>query len=178
MDTQNFQKFCPVCKLPNDAHATICKHCGASFSTDQNEAPTTRKVDKEFELTQELKDQIIKAAQPPAKGLLLFLLNSSEPIAVLRGLEFILGRGEPSSAKEIFDLTPFNAFAMGVSRSHAMIKAVEDKYVLIDLNSSNGTWLNGARLLPHRPHDLHSEGVIQLGRLQLLVMYSHPSVSK
>jgi pSer/pThr/pTyr-binding forkhead associated (FHA) protein len=65
---------------------------------------------------------------------------------------------------------------MGVSRSHAMIKAVEDKYVLTDLHSANGTWLNGERLLPDKPHDLPSGAVIQLGRLKLVVIYSHPSV--
>ena len=178
METQSFQKFCPVCKLANDADASICKHCGASLMRGATEAPTTRQVGKEFELTEALKEQITRAYPPPAKGLLLFLLNSSEPIALFVEQEFILGRGGALNTKPIFDLSEFNAFAMGVSRSHAMIKAVGDKYVLMDLNSSNGTWLNGERLLPHREHDLPNQGVIQLGRLQLLVIYSRTPLSK
>ena len=88
--------------------------------------------------------------------------------------EFVLGRAGELTAESIIDLTSFEAFAEGVSRRHAMIKALEDKYVLIDLNSSNGTWLNGERLVPTRPYDLPSGGTIQLGRMKLVVFYSHP----
>jgi pSer/pThr/pTyr-binding forkhead associated (FHA) protein len=48
--------------------------------------------------------------------------------------------------------------------------------VLVDLNSANGTWLNGERLAPTKKYDLPSGAVIQLGRLKLLVIYSHPAV--
>jgi hypothetical protein len=178
MVTQDFQKFCPVCKLANDANATICRYCGAPLNKDAPEAPTTRRVDKAFELTEEIKEQITKTYPPPTQGLLLFLLNSSEPIGLCLEPEFILGRGGGVTSTPIFDLTEFNAFAMGVSRNHAMIKAVKDKYILTDFGSSNGTWLNGERLLPNKPHDLPSEGVIQLGRLQLIVTYSRLPTSK
>ena len=172
MDTQNFYKFCPVCKMANDANATHCRYCNAPLSKDTPQAPTTRRVDKGFELTAELREKITQTFPPPTKGILLFLLNRSEPIGLCVEPEFILGRGGALDSTPIFDLTDFNAFEMGVSRNHAMIKAVEDKYVLTDMNSSNGTWLNGERLLPSKPHDLPSEGVIQLGRMQLIVTYS------
>jgi hypothetical protein len=175
LDTKVFQKFCPVCKLASDADATICQYCGAPLKKDGTEAPTTRRVDKSFEFTKELKEQIATSYTPPPKGLSLFLLTSSKPIALCMEQEFILGRGESLISEFVLDLTEFDAITMGVSRRHAMIKIIEDKYILTDLNSSNGTWLNGERLLPAKQHDLPSGAVIQLGRLKLVVVYSKPA---
>lgn len=177
MNPHTIQKFCPVCKLANDIDATICQHCKAPLNkSDMEESPTTRRVDKSFEFTQELKEKVTKAFPPPSTGLLLFLLNSGEPIALCTEKEFVIGRGGALASKPIFDLSEFDAYAMGVSRSHAIIKVVKDKYELTDLHSANGTWLNGERLLPDMPHDLPSGAVIQLGRLKLVVIYSHPPV--
>jgi hypothetical protein len=177
LNTPNLQKFCSICKLPNDLDATICQHCKAPFNKGATEeSPTTRRVVKSFEFTEELKERVTKAFPPPSTGLLLFLLNSGAPIALCTEPEFILGRGGALASKPLFDLSGFDAYAMGVSRSHVMIMAVEDKYVLVDLNSANGTWLNGERLVPTKKYDLPSGAVIQLGRLKLLVIYSHPAV--
>jgi hypothetical protein len=179
LDTQGFLKFCPVCKLANDPNATICQHCKAPLNKiAPEESPTTKRVENSFELTEELKDQITKVYPPPSLGLLLFLLNSGEPIALCTEQEFVLGRGGALVSKTIFDLAEFDAYAMGVSRSHVLIKAVEDKYILTDLNSANGTWVDGNRLFPGKPHDLPSGAVIQLGRLKLVVIYSHPPSSE
>jgi hypothetical protein len=178
LDTQSFQKFCPVCKLANDANATICQHCGAPLNTKSKDAQTTRRVSDSFELTDEMHEQVTSGYTPPPVGLSLFLLNNGNPIAFRMEQEFVLGRGEDSKSEPRVDLTDYEGFETGVSRRHAVIKVFEDKYILIDLNSSNGTWLNGDRLLPDKPHDLPSGGVIQLGRLKLVVVYSHPPSSK
>lgn len=64
----------------------------------------------------------------------------------------------------------------GISRKHAMIsfasspgmsqQMVAGKFFLIDLNSSNGTSLNGARLsAPHQGHPLKNGDVIGIGRI-------------
>jgi hypothetical protein len=174
LDTQAIRKFCPVCKLPNSGDATFCQHCGALLIKDSQNAQTTRRVGDSFELTDEIKEQVITGHAPPAVGLSLFLLNNGEPIALRVDQEFVLGRGENPNSEPMVDLTNYEGFVTGVSRRHAMIKAVDDKYMLIDFNSSNGTWLNGERLVPHKPHDLPSGSVIQLGRLKLVVVFSHP----
>jgi len=178
LETQALQKFCPVCKLPNNGSAIRCQHCGASLSTEKNEAQTTRRVQNSFELTDEIKDQVVGTHTPPAVGLSLFLLNNGEPISLRAEEEFVLGRSNDMTSEPMVDLTKYEAFAAGVSRRHAMIRAIGNKYILIDLNSSNGTWLNGERLLPTKAHDLPSGGVIQLGRLKLVVIYTTPPTAK
>lgn len=173
MDTETFQKFCPVCKLINDANANVCRHC----QTPLNEgfaSPTTRRVDNSFGFSEELREKITREHLPPDSGISLFALNSGKSIAMCMDREFFLGRSEAGTPLPLIDLTELGAFERGVSRRHAIIKAVEDKYVLIDNNSSNGTWLNGDRLLPNNPHVLPSKSLIQLGRLELVAVYAHP----
>lgn len=177
MHTQDFHKFCPVCKLSNEAGALFCRHCGAQL--DENlPAPTTRRVDDAFELTDEIKGQVTREHTPPSRGMALFILNRGEPIAMRTEEEFVIGRAGELTSEPLVDLTSFEGFALGVSRRHVMIKSSGEKYVLIDLNSSNGTWLDGQRLVPTKPYDLPSGSVIQLGRMKLIVSYVHPASVK
>ncbi len=100
------------------------------------------------------------------------------PIAVTVDQEFVLGRKADGVSEALVDLTNPDGFAMGVSRRHAMIRSGENGYVIIDLNSSNGTWFNGKILLPTQQYDLPSGGLIQLGRLKLVVIYNSPPGGK
>jgi hypothetical protein len=172
---ENLQNFCPVCKKANDSNATICRYCRAPLNKPvPEEAPTTKHIGGSFGLSDEVISQITKASPPPSEGLLLFLLNNSEPIALCTDQEFVLGRDWALISMPLFDLSKYDAYAMGVSRTHAVIKAVDNGYVLVDLNSANGTWVNGERLSSGKPHPLPSGSVIQLGRLKLVVIYSKP----
>ncbi|MGB9689352.1 ATP-binding protein [Thermogutta sp.] len=58
----------------------------------------------------------------------------------------------------------------GVSRHHAEIRRVENRYRLIDLNSSNGTIVNGKRI---QEHWLNSGDQIQMGRT--LMLFTSPT---
>lgn len=174
MDTQTFRKLCPACKLYNKSDAVNCQHCGAVLVDDSAEAVTTQRVDEPFELTDEIREQVTRTYTPPSRSLSLFLLNRGEPIAVRTEDEFVLGRVDEPTSESIVDLTKFDGFAMGVSRRHALIQAAGEKYMLSDLNSSNGTWLNGHRLLPVRLYVLPTGAVIQLGRMKLVISYLNP----
>src|SRR5690349_24351335 len=171
METQAFQKFCPVCKLGNDPNVIICRHCGALLGEDP-QIPTTQRVD-EFGLTDELRQEVTRTLPPPPEGVALFLLGTAEAVATRTDTEFILGRAGEVVSEPICDLTHLDAFAQGVSRRHALMRSTGSGYVLIDLNSSNGSWLNGQRLVPTKVYDLPSGSVIVLGRLKLVVVYLH-----
>ncbi len=58
----------------------------------------------------------------------------------------------------------------GVSRHHAEIKRVENRFLLVDLNSSNGTLVNGKRI---QEHWLTSGDQIQMGRT--LMLFTSPA---
>lgn len=52
-----------------------------------------------------------------------------------------------------------------VSRLHAEISYVNDQYVLQDLGSSNGTFVNDTRLEPHRLYRLEANDLLRFGKL-------------
>ena len=165
--TQSFTKFCPACKLGNDANSVTCRHCGASLDLTSAKANPTEKE------AQHAGDYV-----SPVSGLAFYLAGSTTPIAVTVDHEFVLGRKMEGESEPLVDLTNPDGFAMGVSRRHAMIRSGENGYVIIDLNSSNGTWLNGKILVPTQPYDLPSGGLVQLGRLKLVAIYNRPAGGK
>jgi pSer/pThr/pTyr-binding forkhead associated (FHA) protein len=80
--------------------------------------------------------------------------------AIILGREAATGEGE-----HMLDLTPFGGNEKGVSRRHAAIQRVKNSVVLMDLGSSNNTFINGQRLASHEPHILIERDEIRLGNL-------------
>jgi len=157
--TQSFTKFCPTCKFGNDANALTCLHCGRSLDLFTK----SLKSDKEDQYT------------IPQKGMALYFIGNSAQITVNLEEQFILGReAEEGDVDPLVDLSKPDGFAMGVSRRHARIRLTESGYEITDLNSSNGTWLNGKILPPSQPTSLPNGGIIQLGRLKLIAVYNAP----
>lgn len=65
---------------------------------------------------------------------------------------------------------------MRVSRRHAQIERRSDHYLLADLGSRNGTYVNGLRLLA--PHRLRSEDRIGLGDGEALLRFVDPDATQ
>ncbi len=86
--------------------------------------------------------------------------------------DMILGRRDPTTgaAPEV-DLTPYAGYRMGVSRKHASLKLTENQINLWDMGSSNGTFLNGSRLIPHRPYPVRDGDEIRLGQMILRLFF-------
>jgi pSer/pThr/pTyr-binding forkhead associated (FHA) protein len=82
--------------------------------------------------------------------------------------EISIGRSAPDTPIDV-DLNPFNAHLLGVSRKHAIIKPLPTACVLIDLDSTNGTFINGNNLIPRQPYLLKSGDEIQIAGVYLQV---------
>lgn len=84
----------------------------------------------------------------------------------------LIGRSDP--ARGIIpdvDLTPHGALAKGVSRQHAAVLAVDNRILVKDLSSVNGTRLNGQRLAPGQEYRLRHGDELTIGELQLQVRF-------
>lgn len=83
----------------------------------------------------------------------------------------IIGRKDSTyqTADPDIDLSPFKAEEEGVSRHHARIHIVSEQLMLTDLNSGNGTYLNGVRLEPNKNYPLKHEDTVKLSNLELIV---------
>jgi serine phosphatase RsbU (regulator of sigma subunit)/pSer/pThr/pTyr-binding forkhead associated (FHA) protein len=66
--------------------------------------------------------------------------------------------------------------AKAVSRQHAQIVCREDKYFLEDLDSSNGTYINGRRVQPRVPVPLTEHDTVQIGPY-VLALRPEPTIT-
>jgi CheY-like chemotaxis protein len=81
----------------------------------------------------------------------------------------LFGRTDGNVQPEI-DLTPYGGLNRGVSRRHAVLVATGDRLEIIDLKSTNGTFINGQRLQPFKPYRLRHTDEITLGDVRIDLM--------
>jgi hypothetical protein len=83
--------------------------------------------------------------------------------------EAMLGRGDRARGllPEI-ELSDSAALSMGVSRLHSKIIFSGGTFYIIDLNSTNHTYLNGVALTPQQAYSLQNGDRIKLGSYPLI----------
>ncbi len=84
----------------------------------------------------------------------------------------VLGRGQGTDGV-LYDLTPYNAVQHGVSRHHCLLRRQNSHLLIADLESLNGTFINGHRLIPRREYVLRDGDRLVLGSLHILVAFHH-----
>ncbi len=163
------KKFCPVCGRENPLVADKCEHCGNSFELRKDEITTGDM--RRFPAPVAVRALAPDFSQVPSDTLALFALGKPDPLVYKVVPRITLGRATPGADPPTVDLTSFGAKDLGVSRRHAMILYMDGEYKLVDLDSTNGTWLNEQQLIPNKPYTLRSTDQIRLGRLQLFVYF-------
>lgn len=94
----------------------------------------------------------------------------SQPIRAQFEKRLVIGRSDrATNVKPDVDLSPYDAVQYGISRQHAALVAKTSQLMVVDLNSGNGTFLNGTRLEPHQETLLRGEDHLQLGTLEIQV---------
>jgi hypothetical protein len=105
----------------------------------------------------------------------LHLLDSGQILPLGDRTEFTLGRvSEAQPIMPDIDLTPYQAYANGVSRLHAVLKREGKRVFVMDLGSSNGTYLNGVRLTPNLDQTLNHGDMLALGKLKIQILLKNP----
>ncbi len=134
-----FLKNCPICKSPNSPDDMMCKNCLGDISgvrpIEVPEKNPAAKQMPEGDKTILLRQECIFFRAPDGKR-----------IKVEHGKT--LGRHE--AGMEI--LAKYDT----VSRQHARVTFENGKWYIEDLNSSNGTYLDGVRITPGKKTELKS----------------------
>ncbi len=162
---------CPVCKFPdNTDSATFCIRCGSRLPDRHiTRKPVTSVLPPEqASVEPRIRDKHVGVLDRP--NIALYVGDNETPNIVPLTHDLVLGRAgstdmEPGSV----DLSPYGAIDSGVSRRHAMLRRLGPDIVLLDLESTNGTWLNGVQLKAHQPVTIRSGDRLLLGRLMIQV---------
>jgi signal transduction histidine kinase len=81
--------------------------------------------------------------------------------------EVIIGRYD-DSPNVIGLFAPEIADQLGISRRHMLLRPSENKLLIMDLGSTNGTFLNSTRLTPKLPYTLNNDDRLALGHLEMV----------
>ena len=107
--------------------------------------------------------------QPAAVAAPRLVLDDGKELALPADKrEIIIGREDPISG--IFpevDLTPYGGESGGVSRQHARLNNNTGQWTLTDLNSTNYTRVDGAKIEPNVPVPIAGGAKLQFGRVAM-----------
>jgi pSer/pThr/pTyr-binding forkhead associated (FHA) protein len=159
---------CSTCMYDNPDGTISCSTCGLNldkqgmFSTRQN-LKLPAQNDKGFHSAH--------VGQLPDRGIAVYVGTSAEPIIVSGHDKYTLGRRKDVPIPDLVDLTPYDAYRMGVSRNHAVLTYKDKNLYIHDVGSVNGTWLNGQRLKAYELYSIQPGAVVSLGQLALYVYF-------
>lgn len=92
------------------------------------------------------------------------------PVIVQVKDEVIIGRRDPTAnIAPAVDLTAHGGYQMGISRHHARLNIQDQRLILTDLGSRNGTYLNGTKLESQSSSPINNGDEIRLGKIVMRV---------
>jgi hypothetical protein len=159
---------CPSCGADNLPGTLFCVQCGTYLPSggplrteplpeqeDGRTARPRRDGDDHEEVARSIQIDVL-------------VLNTGRQISLSVDREILVGRLD--AAHGIFpelDMTADSGMEQGVSRRHAHIYTRDGVCFVEDLDSTNGTFLNGERITPYLPYAFHDGDVITFGTLRL-----------
>ena len=163
---------CPSCGCENRPGTLFCSDCGTHLITGG-----TLQTDPLPE--EELPDSTAspwtsEPVEEPDAGsptlLRVTVVSSGREIELPFAPEVDVGRADRGHGiiPEL-DLTRDTEIEDGVSRRHCKIHRRGSRYLVEDVGSANGTFLNGRRLTPYLLHVLSDGDELQLGRAKLKI---------
>lgn len=144
-------KKCSNCDGDNVDSAKFCDICGTPFEEVPKKQPTIN----------------VKAP-----SVVLVVITTGKTFELQPDEEMLIGRGDPSLGLEPqIRLDEPSALTEGVSRLHAKVICEGNEYYVLDLDSTNSTYLNKRKLIPQEHNKLADGDEIQLGRYLIRVRF-------
>lgn len=150
---------CPKCGFANNEDANFCQQCGSRLiATDLSETTITYAPAAD----EEPGEQVAGKAPPNAPVLLIRSGGGREGEKVVLDADLLTIGRNPENHLFLDDVT--------VSRHHARVIRDAAGYVIEDLNSLNGTYVNRARV---ERHHLADGDELQIGKFKLSFLEPH-----
>jgi hypothetical protein len=163
--------ICPNCQNKEINGSIYCSKCGGQLVDTHLITHKIHTAEANLELERN-SDRLQPPPNIPLQSWIsIHLIDSGQILPLADRTEFTLGRSaEGQPIVPDVDLTAYNAYANGVSRLHAAIKLVKNRIVIVDLGSSNGTYVNGKRLAPYLETLVSHGDLIYLGKLKMQIL--------
>lgn len=104
-------------------------------------------------------------------SIVLFIAGHEQPLTLTLNQPITFGRSASLPPKSHIDLSRYNAVEHGVSRIHMTLRNKDGKFFIEDMDSINGTYINGEPLKPRDPIQLKNSDEVRLGRLRLYAYF-------
>lgn len=163
---------CSHCNSDNFDGTIFCMECGASLLSGAQRRETTAALNKagsdSLSNVEEIVPITIPAPSAVERIVAFVVINSGRRIALNANEELLIGRKD--NQRGIYpdvDLGLEGGYDAGVSRRHAILAPQAAGFVLEDLNSANGTFVNGRRLAPQTQTVIAHGDEIKFGTLIL-----------
>lgn len=167
--------LCPNCHNKELPGSYFCGECGTQLIS--LEFLNTRMINKPPENIYGADSgsnpfqtrKVIQKQKDPSIS--LHLVESGKVIHLSDKNDFTLGRAvEGQSILPDVDLSPYEAFSQGVSRMHVSLRILNGDVYVMDLGSSNGSKINGQKIVPHVEYSISHGDLVSLGRLKVQVL--------
>ncbi len=160
---------CPKCGYANVTARTTCRSCGAPLE----KPPVLPVAAHPLPPSEDVGSHLFKEDDI----VLLEFVSLGQQLFFPVEASVLLGREVIPSPEPIIDLGRYGAKSLGVSRQHCRLQRREKQLLVTDLDSSNFTYLNGQRLIPHRPYVIAHGDHLLLGRLHVMIYFRPPQLS-
>ncbi len=171
---------CPSCGRKHRPGTLFCSECGVYLLTG-GPLRTEPLPEEELPISRAnpwANEPIGEEAGAGIPPLRIEVLSTKRQIQLPNTPEVHIGRTD--AVHGIFpdlDLSSDGGLEGGVSRHHCKIHQRGGTYLVEDVGSANGTFLNGQRLTPYLPHVIKDGDELQLGRVTLRVIIEEPTES-
>jgi hypothetical protein len=172
---------CPNCGSENQPSIKFCTDCGLWLQNieTRQDMLSDQEIRSTLEAAEHEPKSTIAAPQLEAGTIAFAVVGTPNTILIQYEQPILLGRdaGTRPSDYPLVDLNDARGYVMGVSRQHALIQQVDDRYFISDQGSSNGTFVNGSRLKPYQDHEIHHGDRLILGQLNLIFFHKNELTS-
>lgn len=156
---------CPACNKPNAVGDVICYSCGSLL----------KDVEKGTDLLPQKTGELLNDALFTINNVLILISDENTHFTLRPQLgtsRLTIGRHSDDAPVDV-NLEQLGAQQNGVSRLHAAIiyDDIAQTLSLLDLNSTNGSFINEQRLHPNERRVIRHGDNLRFGRVSLRVLY-------
>lgn len=147
----------------------ICPRCGYLAVEDRS---STANLKTDLPRRSARNKNSTRDSSPIGQGIVLHIRGLQKRIEVTALSNLIMGRADPlNGIYPDVDLSSYGAEQRGVSRHHVRMHYENGQLMIADMESANGTFLNGEKLTPNEYRAVHDGDELTLGQLSIGVRY-------